>query len=88
MLNLKQGYPDKYINNPEFYLSVAKNPDSKILVIMGIDDECRSCGNFDGKKCTLYTEKELLFEDRRTFDEFFPFLVVGKYTSISDIVNS
>jgi len=88
MLTLKKGYPDRYRNNLEFYRSVAKNPNSKILVTMGIDDVCKICSNYDGKQCTLHTEEELFFEDRRTLDKFFPYLVVGEYVSVSDIINS
>ncbi len=87
---LKYRYPtEDLIRKAEFYSSI--KADTPIVVMMGIDEVCKSCCNYDPQLgCTEFSEEQLMFEDQRTLEIVFPHLrhkvISGQPVYLSDIV--
>ena len=62
------------MDKAKFYQSIT--PDTPIIVLMGIDEVCRSCCNYDARLgCTEFSEEQLMFEDQRTLENSFSHLI-------------
>ncbi len=57
---------DDVVASKLLYLAIALDPDTRIIIVNGIDDVCRQCSNCDGRVCTVNRVENLAFEDKRT----------------------
>jgi hypothetical protein len=71
----------------QLYRTIASDPNQEIVINKGIDDICRRCNNYDGKACTMYAQRDLLFEDERSHRHF-PDIPLGVPISVSRLLEA
>ncbi|MBN2368826.1 hypothetical protein JXC34_07420 [Candidatus Woesearchaeota archaeon] len=69
-----------------FYTEISSDPRNTMEIVEGIDDRCIRCSNYDGEKCTAFSEKELFIEDNRVRNDFFPNLHIGDLVTVQELL--
>ena len=83
----KKAYSDEdALHIPSIFRYIASLPKKIITITMDYDCICRLCSNYDGSKCTLHSEENLIFEDQRALKDIFPFLFGRRFVSVETVL--
>ena len=74
-------------NISEKFQEIYQFHDNIIKIIKTPDYICKRCNGYSGINCMLYSEAELLFEDKRTFTQLFPDCKNKKQIKIQEMID-